>query len=277
VPKDGGALRVVAESPEFVSNIRANDDYVYWTVDEGGPTDGVYRAPAAGGATELVFRGYHFSELALDDRNVYFAHFPGNGSKAASVYAVPVSGGAPVLLQDGINIWGWQSGLAIDDTDVYFVDDAPPRKLDGTDQRMYIKRVPKTGGPATAVLTCIDETACSGFTVRVDARNFYYRDRMGAIHSHSKAGGTAVVIGAVPNQMTGTDFDVSDGVVYWSNDTWNPRWNPQPSPPAGILRANGDATAAEYVDAAATSFGTLRADYQYLYYFRGTDLVRHRK
>jgi hypothetical protein len=260
IPKSGGASRVVAVSPAAVAAIRASDGWVYWTTD-ANPGSAVYRAPTPGGTAQAVFQGHALTDLALDERNVYFADLPGTGAGSGAVFSVAITGGEPVLLASGVTPWG---GLTVDASDVWFVDEA----VDAA----FIKRVPKSGGATTTLVSCTGSPYCSFPVVRADAQNIYYRDRGGSVHARSKNGNVAVTIATA---SSGTDLDVHGGVLFWDNDWWNPRWNPNPSPVPGVMKANTDGTEARSIDSEVLGgWHSPRADDRAVFYIRNGAIVR---
>lgn len=278
VAKTGGPSRLVAYSPDVVVAIAANDHWVYWTTSSGGPNTGLYRAPAGGGATELVIPGFHFSQIAIDDEAAYVAHFPyvvGEGTGSGTVYAVAHTDATPVAIQTGVTMWGWQSGLAADSSHVYYVDDPPPANSDGTHDSAYVKRVAKRGGVAETVFTCVDEWPCGWFSLALDDRNLYLRDRAGELYARSKDGRTAA---ALTSPMLGQDLDVSGGVMCWNVPWSGPRSDPNPYPVPGIRCGNTDGTGVHEIDTGVVyGWSGPRVDDRYVYYVRGSSLVRHQR
>jgi hypothetical protein len=157
-------------------------------------------------------------------------------------------------------------GITIHGTDVYFSDV-------GISQ-ISIKRVPKAGGDVAVVLTAASETGYGFFALRADSENLYYRDQQGSVYARNKANGSTVTIAA----GSGLDLDVNASVVYWNNDWWNPRDNPDPSPAPGILRANADGSEVRYVDSSKlVGWSSPRVDEQHLFYVRNGVVVRRSK
>jgi Divergent InlB B-repeat domain len=262
VPKTGGTARIVAVSPAPVASIRANDSFVYWTTLAANA--GLYRAPVAGGSTQVVFAGRHLSDLAMDDTNVYFGHFPQDGARDGVVYSVALAGGSPFALASGVVPW---DGIAVDATDVYFAD------VDVA--HISLKRVAKTGGDATTVLTISSDTGYGFPSIRVDSDNIYYRTAQGGVYEFAKKSGSTLTI--TDSGGTGTDLDVNASVVWWNVD-WDPFKNPNPSRMPGILRAGADGSSVQYVDTEKLPGWTSpRIDDRYLFYIRSTSVVRRAK
>jgi len=267
VPKSGGAARDVAVSHDYVIAMRANDAYVYWAA---GDTvhGGVYRAPVQGGVTETLFVGQRLSDIALDDSNVYFANFPGLGAGSGAVYAIPIAGGPHVVLQSGVTPWG---GLTADSTDVYFADNPP--------QSAYIKRVPKTGGTATTVVSCADSSYCGFPVLRADSQSIYYLDgEGGGVFAWHKSDASTVTV--APPADGARDLDVNASIVFWTIDWNSPQYNPNPSPAPGLKRTIADGSVSRYLDSASPpilGWASPRADDSYVFYLRSGALVRHVK
>ena len=247
--------------------MRANDAYVYWAA---GDTvhGGVYRAPVQGGVTETLFVGQRLSDIALDDSNVYFANFPGLGAGSGAVYAIPIAGGPHVVLQSGVTPWG---GLTADSTDVYFADNPP--------QSAYIKRVPKTGGTATTVVSCADSSYCGFPVLRADSQSIYYLDgEGGGVFAWHRSDASTVTV-APPADGT-RDLDVNASIVFWTIDWNSPQYNPNPSPAPGLRRTIADGSVSRYLDSASPpilGWASPRADDSYVFYLRSGALVRHVK
>jgi hypothetical protein len=262
VPKTGGATRIVAVSPAPVASIRANDSFVYWTTFASNA--GVYRAPVGGGATQVVFSGGHVSDLAMDDANVYFGHFPQDGARDGVVYSVPIAGGSPFALTNGVVPW---DGIAVDATDVYFAD------VDVGEVSM--KRVAKTGGDAAAVFSVASDTGYGFPSIRVDGSNIYYRTAQGGVYAYGKKSGSTVTIADAGG--TGADLDVNASIVWWTVD-WDPFKNPDPSPMPGLMRAAADGSGAQSVDSdKLAGWSSPRVDDRYVFYLRGGAVVRRAK
>ena len=72
-------------------------------------------------------------------------------------------------------------------------------------------------------------------------------------------------------------MDVNASVVWWNVD-WDPFKNPDPSPMPGILRAGADGSGVQYVDTDKLAGWTSpRVDDRFLFYVRGTAVVRRAK
>jgi Divergent InlB B-repeat domain len=270
VPKAGGATRVVASSANFVSSVRANDQFVYWATYDGSANGtALYRVPIGGGTGELLATGHHFSEVGLDDQFVYVADFPGTGDGSGSLYAIATSvpSGQPTTLATNLTPAG---GLAVDATDVYLTE------LPGG--TALVSRVPKTGGTATKLASCA--AGCSFAAMRVDSQNFYWRDsHTGAVYSQAKGSAAAILIAqSGGGSESGDDLDANAFVVYW-NDNSLPDSGP-PGVGAGIVSAKEDGTGVRYLDNAATTPNQLgrwlspRADDTHVFYIRGNAIMR---
>jgi hypothetical protein len=149
---------------------------------------------------------------------------------------------------------------------VYFADIAV-----GT---ISLKRVPKTGGDTTVVLSVPSETGYGFPAIRTDSQNVYYRTHEGGVYAIDKKAGSVVTIA---DSGTGADLDVNASVVWW-NDDWDPFKNPDPAVMPGILRANADGTDVRYVDSEKLAGWTSpRVDDRFLFYVRGATVVRRSK
>lgn len=272
VSKAGGPPRRVSVGAEYPVALAANEQFVYWaTSASSGPVAKLYRAPASGGAAEVVFSGLFLSDLAVDDRNIYFESFPGTGAGTGAVYVLPHTSRSPLVLHDGLTMWGWRTGFAIDDEFVYFVDDPPPANLDGTGDRAFILRVPKSGGAAEVVVDCASDRACGWFAIRADRERLYFLDAASDVWAQRKTDGERTKITTLGKH---TDFDVNGSSVYATIDWWNARWNPDPWPRPGLTRADG--TGEVYLDSSVMiGWTSPRVDDRYVYYVRSDQLVRH--
>jgi Divergent InlB B-repeat domain len=272
VPKAGGpGAGMPGPHHSVVRSIRANDQFVYWTTDDGSANGtALYRLrlPMTGGTVEQLATGTRFSQIGLDDQHVYVADI-GTGAGTGTLYAISteVPSGAPTTLATNLTPAG---GLAVDATSVYLAESAG----DGA----RITRVPKAGGAAATFASCA--SGCTFTAVRADSQNIYWRDgHTGAVYSQAKDAAAATIIAANGGgSESGDDLDVNASGVYWNDNSL-----PDSGPPgigAGIVSARKDGTGVRYLDNAATTpnqpgrWLSPRADDTHVFYLRGNAIMR---
>jgi hypothetical protein len=136
MPKEGGAVAVLAATRALPRALVLDATHAYWAEDLPAPAaaervGAVMHVPKTGGApAPLVQVDGETTALAVDDDNVYFA-------TRQAVSRVPKIGGAPTQLATT----RWAFAITVDATAVYIAD-----YQDGT-----INRVAKSGGPMTVL------------------------------------------------------------------------------------------------------------------------------
>ena len=250
-PKVGGeAVRLVAG---YASYLVADDGYLYWT-------DGysLYSMPVSGGSVALLASATNIGKLALDgDGALYWT--AGSIYQAGSVHRM--QNRTDAVLASG----QYPSALAVDASFAWFAS-----KRNGEDG--FIRRVPKTGGAVEDVANC---QQCLPVVLRVDPKNFYYRNGDGDTWARGKDGGTPTLLSASngrnPWSQWPVDLEVNASVVWWN---WNVYGNTN-----GLFRANADGSSWTAVDTGAdtTTWGALRVDDTAVYYFHGGALIKRLK
>jgi len=160
VPKIGGTAITLA-SGNFVTDIAVDDTYVYF-IDSDNDADSIKRVPKSGGTVETIHTrgtsvGDVLGDLAADSSGVYWTETIGrlkripNGElaiedlaseggyeiildadniyliQANAIKMVPKTGGTPVTLAtiDGTTIGDIPTGIAVDNTNVYWLEPTP--------------------------------------------------------------------------------------------------------------------------------------------------------
>ena len=140
--KDGTGVSVIAQTASTVIDLVVDDDSLYYR-----DSDTVFRLPHTGTTSTTLFTaetGSFINGLRLDDDYVYWTVAPPN-TAAGKVQRIAKAGGTVETLATGL---GQPAGLAIDTTDVYFIDPGVGTSAgSGT-----IQRVALPGGGTPTVL-----------------------------------------------------------------------------------------------------------------------------
>ena len=200
-PSDAGAdvhdARACSTQPSTIAQgspsprIAVDDTDVYW-VDYGATQSyGLERTPKTGGQTfELATNVMAF---AVDANAVYYCTFTfADGGTTSTLYALAkTDGGAATVLTPSCT----GVGVAVDATNVYFVDGA-------------IKSVPKSGGAAQVI-------ASAHGLVGVDDASVYWIDGT-TIGSTAKIGGASVQLLQTQAAIRSAVLDAGD--IYFTTD-----------------------------------------------------------
>jgi hypothetical protein len=209
----------------------------------------VARVSKPGGAAQELGLGH--GDVALDQANVYLQTFDGLAS-------YPQAGGARSLIassnRDG-------AAVAVDDDFVYWSNEAS-----GPDIGTVVYRTPKAGGTSTFMFGFDSYT--SG--LKVSSGNLVALLTGGprpGLYVSALAPATAHLILNPSRWING--FDVSRGVVYWTQD--HIRADPLP----GCLgRVNLDGTGSRCLDEGPRHYRGVRADDRDLFFIRDGQIVR---
>jgi hypothetical protein len=249
VPKTGGnPVRISSGLPVYIV---ADDSFVYWTDQQA-----VYSAPASGGPPSQLFAGAFLETLALDEQGaLYFAELRdfyqprGIHRMQDRVDSVIAADQSPM------------GGIAVDETWTYYTS----ATFSG---EQSVRRVPRHGG-AVQILA---RPSAAPTTIKVDSRNAYFRDLLGAVWSIAKAGGAPVLLSGqnTGGGADGFDLDVNGSTVWWIGYGF-PRLN-------GLFRANegGTAFTGVHVDDDFNWSGP-RVDDGAVYYFHAGSLLKRLK
>lgn len=161
------------------------------TMDADYTMMAIYTPPA--GVVTLATGLSNPSDIAVDDTSVYWTEF-GSGT----VKKISKSGGSVMTLASGLNL----TGLAVDNSDVYFSGDAS------------IKKVLKSGGSVTTLASGQTST----WKIAVDGANVYWTDSGGGtIRKVPITGGSVSTLATGSSSPNGITVDST--AVYWSEFT----------------------------------------------------------
>jgi hypothetical protein len=219
VPVGGGTPATLISGQGFVLSIApyygprkarfTSTSLLFWSAST--TIGGVEVAPRTGTPFTVATDNNDLIEIALDSQNVYWTDYDyGNGDGA--VMRAPVGGGPAAMLATG----GSPFSLAIDGTNVYWADG-----------NGYLWKMPKTGGPRTALASALAVDAYVPYialdsdpTVGSTATNVYWSQpgsgvlEDGAVMSVPVMGGTPTTVAS--GTSPGTIYADSAG-VYWSD------------------------------------------------------------
>ncbi len=204
---------------------------VYWTTTAANTAANtidsrVWKMPIAGGAHGSVAQGFAIDSstpglLVADATNVYaLVQTPGPGGfpgePPTKVVTIPVAGGASSVLDlSPASATNWDSGLAIDSTNLYFA-----RRSIGLGSVSSWKLGSGSGSTAT-VATANDPV----YGPAVDATNAYWAevhlnqtfDYAVKIQTAPKAGGGVITLATMSGTVLPTALAVDQTHVYWVN------------------------------------------------------------
>ena len=150
-----GSVSVLVKGGKLIpeETLATDDKFLYWS--DGG---NLYRISKGGGESEKIIAGAaRPDEMVMDDQNIYWVMWGGEGSPPQPLMFAPKKGGDPKELTPG---YLGTSGIAIDKDFVYWMGG------DG------IKKIRKTGGEVTDVYHNTSKSPSLG--LRMDADNFYF-------------------------------------------------------------------------------------------------------
>ena len=193
-----GSVSVLVKGGKIIpdSALAVDEKFLYWS--DGG---NIMRVPKEGGESEKIVAGAPKpDEMVLDNENIYWLIWGGEGSPPLPVMFAPKKGGEPKKLTPA---YPGTSGLSIDDKFVYWMTG------DG------IKKMPKTGGDVTEVYHNSAKTPSLG--LRQDADNFYFMQMnssgYSALMKLGKKGGEVTQLAPSINHTL--DFIIDDTNVYY--------------------------------------------------------------
>jgi hypothetical protein len=194
-----GSVSVLVKGGELVPNeaLAMDNMFLYWS--DGG---NILRVPKEGGQSEVIVPNAPMpAEMVVDDQNIYWIIWGGEGSPPRPIMFAPKLGGQAKRItppQSGAN------GICLDADSVYWIS------IEG------ISKVQKTGGEA--LLWYPNPTPNLGTSgLAQDKENFYFaqmKDRGGAtMMKLPKRGGNPVQVAPSVNRTM--EFVVDDSYVYY--------------------------------------------------------------
>lgn len=186
---------IIVQGEPAPMNVAVDATHVYWTNAQNAGN--IARATLDGDdRTELTVATSPF-DLAIDDDDVFY-------TADDEVLRVDKAGGAATTL---IGSTGAARGVAIDDTDVFYVDMAA-NDADGD-----VERVPKQGGSETVLATA--ETSPRFFTVM--AGDVYWTDDAAKTVSRTKTDASGPVDLLASDQNDAWDITANADIASWTN------------------------------------------------------------
>lgn len=151
-----------ATSPTLVAlkvnrtKIAVDQTHVYYGHDT---LDALMKAPIGGGEAIELAKNAPAHKLVVDAKSIYWTsgNVTGIDVGKGKVSRMPLAGGTPVVLAEGLN---WPAGIATDAENVYFTD-----RHDGK-----VMRVPLAGGPVVVLA----EQQYSSLAVVLDDKAIYW-------------------------------------------------------------------------------------------------------
>jgi hypothetical protein len=193
-----GSVSILVKGGKIIPDemLAVDDKFLYWS--DGG---NIMRVPKAGGDSEKLVAGAPKpDEIVLDDENIYWLIWGGEGSPPQPLMTAPKKGGPPKELTPR---YAGTSGIAIDRDFVYWMTG------DG------IKKISKAGGSVTDVYQNSSKSPSLG--LRMDADNFYFCQMNSSGHSAlmklSKQSGQVSQLAPQINHTM--DFVIDEANVYY--------------------------------------------------------------
>jgi hypothetical protein len=195
---DDGSVSILVKGGKLIPDetLAADEKFLYWS--DGG---NIMRVPKTGGESEKLVPGAPKpDEMVMDDENIYWLIWGGEGSPPQPLMVAAKKGGPPKELTPR---YLGTSGIAIDRDSVYWMTG------DG------IKKISKTGGSVTDVYHNSSKSPSLG--LRMDADNFYFcqmnSSGQSALMKLSKR--TGEVSQLAPSINHTMDFAIDDANVYY--------------------------------------------------------------
>jgi hypothetical protein len=193
-----GSVSLLVKGGKLIpeETLALDDKFLYWS--DGG---NLYRISKGGGESEKIIAGAaRPDEMVMDEQNIYWVMWGGEGSPPQPLMFAPKKGGDPKELTPS---YLGTSGIAIDKDFVYWMGG------DG------IKKIRKTGGEVTDVYHNTSKSPSLG--LRMDADNFYFCQMAGngysALMKLSKKSNELSQL--APSIEHTLDFIIDDGYVYY--------------------------------------------------------------
>lgn len=176
MPLTGGQSTVLFKGGEIIPDaqiIALDEEFVYFSAK------GLRKVSKNGGETKLLTNAFMVSEIVLDEENVYWLPYVGEGMPPSPIYSVSKNGGEAKILTDPRPS---ANGLCIDDKFIYWT------QTDG------IYKLAKSGGNIEKIYT--PPNGQNTNDLQMDAENFYFKqgDSYRELHKLSKNGGETKLI-----------------------------------------------------------------------------------
>ena len=195
-----GAVTILVKGGKQIpeATLAVDDKYLYWS--DGG---NILRVTKTGGASERIIpNAPQPSEMVLDDANIYWLIWTGEGSPPQPIMYAPKKGGEAKQLTPPQPP---TTGLCLDGDSLYFMTG------DG------LKKVPRAGGPIADAYR--NPSTTPTLQLQQDADSFYFcqMDTWGhsALMNLNKKTGDVKELASINHTM---EFAVSDGWVYHFHD-----------------------------------------------------------
>ena len=201
--KDGSVSIVVKGGKLIPESVLAVDErFLYWS--DGGNIMRVAKDAREGGESEKIIAGApEPDEIVMDDENIYWLIWGGEGSPPLPVMFAPRKGGEAKKLTPA---YPGTSGISIDHDFVYWMTG------DG------IKKIPKKGGDVTEVHHNLSKSPSLG--LRQDADNFYFMQMnsngYSALMKLAKKSGEVTKLAPSINHVF--EFIIDDTNVYYFDE-----------------------------------------------------------
>ena len=248
-----GNLCTLASQLPGVGGLALGNGALFYATGVNGQAPEIWSMPVAGGAPKVIVKASHGgSFLELHDGTLYWTaqFWAGSGSKATTgVASAPATGGELKQLAQGESAIAL--ALAVDESKVYWVGDAPKDEIDSADRaggaatvlahgngnprsllvdehflywpqgtKDHILKMSKTGGPPLAIA----DHQPWPFGMAQDATHLYWTCNGtpanhfddGSIATMPKAGGKITVLAT--GQKAPSYIAVDDKSVYWANN-----------------------------------------------------------
>jgi hypothetical protein len=196
-----GTVSVLVKGGKIIPDemLAVDDKYLYWS--DGG---NIMRVPKGGGDSEKIIpNAPKPDEVVMDDENIYWVIWGGEGSPPSPLMVAPKAGGAPKELTPR---YSGTSGISIDRDYVYWMTG------DG------IKKISKKGGEVIDVYRNTSKSPSLGLLQ--DAANFYFsqmnnRGKSALMKLNKKSGEATQLAGSINHVM---DFTAdSENIYYFDN------------------------------------------------------------
>ena len=195
-----GSVSVLVKGGRLIPDetLALDDRFLYWS--DGG---NIYRISKDGGESEKIIPGAPKpDEMVMDDENIYWVIWTGEGSPPKPIMYAPKKGGAARQLTPPQRP---TTGICLDGDSVFFMTGEG------------LKKIPKTGGAIVDIYR--NPSTAPTLQLQQDADSFYFcqMDSWGhsALMKLNKKTGDVTQLAPINHTM---EFTVSDGWVYYFQD-----------------------------------------------------------